>query len=89
MASREILIARSAARYLEHLDRPTRERMHARIREIAAEPENLRYSRPLKNTDLRSAHVGGWRILCRAVGSQLLVTDIEPRGQVYRNLQRR
>lgn len=85
----EIVIARSANRYLEHLDRPTQERVRGRLRDIAVEPENFRFSEPLKNSFLRSAHVGGLRILLHIAGNQLRVTDIEPRGQVYRNLRRR
>lgn len=85
----EIVIARSAARYLNRLDQPTQERIRTRLRDVASDPENFRYSLPLKNSTLRSAHVGGWRVLLHVVDDQLRVTDIEPRGQVYRNLKNR
>ncbi len=39
----EIVIARSANRYLERLDRPTQERVRRRLRDIAVEPENFHF----------------------------------------------
>lgn len=61
-----------------------------RLRNIAEDPANFRYSEPLQNSSQRSAHVGGWRILLQIIDDEtLLVTDIDRRGQVYRNLKRR
>jgi len=46
-------------------------------------------TKPLHGTiGLRAARVGGWRIVYEPViaNGHLLISDIGPRGQVYRNL---
>lgn len=85
----KIVIAASANRYLDRLDAQTRERIKKKLNLIALEPDNINFSYPLQNSGCRSAHVGGWRILLQIAGDQLRVTDIDRRGQVYRNLKRR
>lgn len=86
----DIVIAKSAKGYFERLDNSTQERIRNKLQNVAADPENFRYSETLRNSASRSAYVGGWRILLQIVDDEiLLVTDIDRRGQVYRNLKRR
>lgn len=71
------------------LDRPTEKRIRDRIKDLAQDPMDLRFSAPLKgHTDLRKARVGPWRIIFTAdlVRRTVDVLHVEPRGQVYDRL---
>jgi mRNA-degrading endonuclease RelE of RelBE toxin-antitoxin system len=81
-----IEITSTPRKYLEHLDKPTRERIHAKLREIAADPLSARHSKPLIGSHKRTARVGGYRILFEIDTTTLTVSDIGPRGQIYRKL---
>jgi mRNA-degrading endonuclease RelE of RelBE toxin-antitoxin system len=81
-----IILTKSAAKSLQSLDAPTRKRMQDKIESIAADPYNPRNSYPLQGTEKRSARVGGYRILLLIREPNLLVVDIESRGQVYRRI---
>ncbi|MGH9526096.1 MAG: type II toxin-antitoxin system RelE family toxin [Terriglobales bacterium] len=86
------MLAKSAQRYLDTQSQNTQQRILDRLRTVAAEPANLRFSKPLAGAGaIRSAHVGGWRILLEVIGDEeLRVYSIAPRGQVYqqRRIQR-
>jgi mRNA-degrading endonuclease RelE of RelBE toxin-antitoxin system len=82
----EIVLTKSAAKSLEALDAPTRRRVREKIEAVAADPLNPRNSYPLQGTEKRSARVGGYRILLVIREPNLLVVDIEARGQVYRRI---
>jgi mRNA-degrading endonuclease RelE of RelBE toxin-antitoxin system len=82
----EIVFTKNAANSLEALDAPTRRRVKQKIESVAADPLNPRNSYPLRGTDKRSARVGGYRILFLIQEPNLLVVDIESRGQVYRRI---
>lgn len=71
-------------RYLKSLDKPTRDRVTAKLKEIAADPLNSRFSKPLSSSSKRSSRVGSYRILFEIRGEVLEVSDIGPRGQIYR-----
>jgi mRNA-degrading endonuclease RelE of RelBE toxin-antitoxin system len=79
----EIVLTRNASKRLEALDVPTRRRIKVKIEAVAADPLNPVNSYPLQGTDRRSARVGGFRILLLIQDPNLLVVDIETRGQVY------
>lgn len=74
----------SPFKYLQSLDKPTRERIKKKLEEIAAAPFDPRLSKPLTESVKRSARVGSYRILFEIVGPTLWVVRIAPRGQVYR-----
>jgi mRNA-degrading endonuclease RelE of RelBE toxin-antitoxin system len=80
----QIVLTKSAAKKIEAVDAPTRKRMKDKIEAVAADPLNPVNSYPLQGTDKRSARVGGFRILLLIEEPNLLVVDIESRGQVYR-----
>ena len=82
----EIVLTKNAAKSLGALDAPTRKRVREKIEAVAADPLNPRNSYPLQGTDKRSARVGGFRILFLIQDPNLLVVDIESRGQVYRRM---
>jgi mRNA-degrading endonuclease RelE of RelBE toxin-antitoxin system len=82
----EIILTKNALKNLNALDKPTRERVKTKIEAVAADPLNPSNSKPLQGTEKRSARVGGYRILLLIQEPNLLVVDIESRGQVYRRI---
>jgi len=60
--------------------------MKEKVEAVAADPLNPTNSYPLRGTDKRSSRVGGYRILLQIQEPNLLVVDIDPRGQVYRRI---
>jgi mRNA interferase RelE/StbE len=84
----DVILSRQAARYLDHLDRITQQRMIARLEQLAEDPCGP-LTKPLTNAEgLRSTRVGTWRIVYRIDEStqEIRVSDIAPRGEVYRRL---
>ena len=59
----EVVLSKPAAKTLEALDAPTRQRIREKLHVVAADPFNPRNSYPLTGTNKRSARVGGYRIL--------------------------
>ena len=82
----EIVLTKSTVKSLEALDVPTRKRVKEKIEAVAVNPLDPRNSYPLQGTNKRSARVGGYRILLLIQEPNLLVVDIESRGQVYRRI---
>jgi mRNA-degrading endonuclease RelE of RelBE toxin-antitoxin system len=68
------------------LDAATRKRIKDKIIELARDPFNIRISKPLRNSDKRSARVGSYRILFIVIPGDnvLLVSAVGPRNQIYR-----
>ena len=77
-------LSSDAVKYIKALDQPTRKRIADKISELAADPFNIRVSKPLKNSDKRTARVGSYRILFIVLEKVLLVSDVGPRNQIYR-----
>jgi mRNA-degrading endonuclease RelE of RelBE toxin-antitoxin system len=75
----------TAAKYVGNLDSSTQKRVREKLELIRPDPFNLRLSKPLVNSNKRSARVGMYRLLFVVEGGILLVTDVASRGQVYRN----
>lgn len=71
-------------KYLNSLDKPTRKRIKEKLAALAEDPTNIRLSLPLSSSDKRRARVGGYRILFTFDSETLIVSDIGPRGQIYR-----
>ena len=87
MTAWRVRLSSTAAKAFRRLDRDTQERLGDKFDELAADP--LTASKPLTGSDMRSARVGGWRLLLdldRDTGL-VIVQTIAPRGQVYRRLQ--
>jgi mRNA interferase RelE/StbE len=84
----ELRLSRDAERYVERLDTPTRARIINRLNQIASDPFGP-ITKPLEgHHGMRAARVGGYRIIFSVdVGTrEVLVSDIGPRGQIYRGL---
>jgi mRNA interferase RelE/StbE len=82
----ESRFASAALKYFKSLDKTTQRRIKDKIAELELDPQNIRTSKPLQGAQKRSARVGSYRILFLIEGNILLVSDIGPRGQVYRNV---
>jgi mRNA interferase RelE/StbE len=80
-----IRYTKAAAKYLEALDAPTKQRIKQKIAEVADVPDDPRRSYQLTNSDKRSSRVGKYRILMLIIEDNLLVSDIDSRGQIYKN----
>lgn len=81
-----VRLSRSASAYLHRLDPPTQQRIALRVDQIAEDPYGP-HTKLLRSTGgARAARVGRYRILFDVdTAAQILyVTDIGPRGQVYR-----
>jgi mRNA-degrading endonuclease RelE of RelBE toxin-antitoxin system len=81
-----VVFTKGAAKSLDSLDAPTRKRIMKKIDAVAADPLNPRHSYPLIGSSKRAARVGGFRILLVILDPNLLVVEIETRGQVYRRI---
>ncbi len=84
----EIVLSRQAARYLGRLDRTSQQRVVDRLEQLAEKPMGP-FTKPLTNAEgLRSSRIGTWRIVYRVdeASHEVLVSDIAPRGEVYRRL---
>jgi mRNA-degrading endonuclease RelE of RelBE toxin-antitoxin system len=77
---------KTAHRYFENLDKPTQQRMREKLNAIASDPTDVKHSKPLLGCDRRSARVGRYRILFLVSDCELFVTDIKPRGDVYKGI---
>lgn len=79
------MVGKQAKKYIEKLDKPTRERFAKQFSEIEKDPINN--SGAIVNSDppLRSSRVGTWRIIfsINETDQILLITTVLPRGQVY------
>lgn len=86
--SYRIVIAHEAEKILDRLDRPSEQRIRARIVQLAEDPFDPRLSAALtERAGVRKSRVGGWRILF-AVDREtkiLAVLTVDTRGQVYRH----
>jgi mRNA-degrading endonuclease RelE of RelBE toxin-antitoxin system len=81
-----VSLSRTAAKYFERCDAPTRDRLRQKFEELSADPFDPRDSKPLKGrNEQRSARVGGLRILFAVIGPDIVVADIGPRGEVYKH----
>jgi len=84
-----VSLSAQARKALVRLDRPTRDRIVKRLKELAEEPGDTRLSKILTLGDgKRSSRVGGLRIIFRADHDrrELIVLTVVPRGRAYREL---
>ena len=83
-----VRIAGPAQRYVLRLPSAAQRRILGRIGQIAQDPFGPHAKRLTNAEGLRSARVGGWRIIFSVDDAQqvLDVVDVGPRGQIYRGL---
>jgi mRNA-degrading endonuclease RelE of RelBE toxin-antitoxin system len=83
-----VLLSKKAAKYFDRCDTPTRDRLQEKLEKLALDPFDRRHSKPLMGRkNQRSARVGGFRILFRLEGVNLIVAEIGPRGDIYKHEQ--
>jgi mRNA-degrading endonuclease RelE of RelBE toxin-antitoxin system len=83
-----VSLSRTAEKYLERCDAPTRERLRRKLEALKADPFEPQNSKSLKGrNDQRSARVGGFRILFRVNDLDIIVAEIGPRGEIYKHGQ--
>jgi mRNA-degrading endonuclease RelE of RelBE toxin-antitoxin system len=58
-----------------------------KLNAIALTPTDPRLSKPLTEVSKRTARIGDYRIVFEIEENLLLVSDIGPRGQVYKKLR--
>jgi mRNA-degrading endonuclease RelE of RelBE toxin-antitoxin system len=80
-----VSLSRTAAKYLERCDAPTRDRLRQKLEKIKANPFRPQNSKRLKGRDdQRSARSGDLRILFQVQGLDIVVAEIGPRGEIYK-----
>ena len=82
-----VSISHEAEKVLDRLDRPTEQRIRARLVQLAADPFDPRLSAPLTDRQgVRKSRLGGWRILFTLDrdAKALYVATVDTRGQVYK-----
>ncbi len=85
----QIRLARKAEKALEGVDRPTEQRLPARMHELTENPYDPRISKWLVAAPgKRSSRVGNWRIIytVQKKDQAVEVLFIEPRGEAYKRL---
>jgi mRNA-degrading endonuclease RelE of RelBE toxin-antitoxin system len=83
-----VSLSRTAAKYLDRCDAPTRDRLREKLEKLKADPFDPQNSKPLKGrNDQRSSRVGGLRILFQVQGLDIIVAAIGPRGEIYKHGQ--
>lgn len=77
--------SRQALRTLERIDRATSERIRAKVRQLASDPQALANNvSTLKGRGgLMRLRVGDWRVIYVEDLVVLLVVKVAPRGSVY------
>ena len=86
MAPLTIKLTSTPLKYLNSLDKTTRQRIIEKLKDIAKAPMDVRLSYPLSGSAKRSSRVGRYRILFEIDSETLIVADIGPRGQIYRKV---
>jgi mRNA-degrading endonuclease RelE of RelBE toxin-antitoxin system len=81
----------AAEKYINALDKPTRERFKEKLKDIEADPLNPTHSYPLTGSTKRSSRVGPYRmqLLVNIEAKVILVSDVGPRGEAYTKKNRR
>lgn len=83
-------LSRNASNYVRRLDGKSQARIANAIRALCEDPFGPG-TKPLRAAgSRRSLRVGGWRVIYEVdvAGQRLLIGDVGPRGEVYRNLDR-
>lgn len=83
----QLYYTRAAIKVLRRMPAPYRERIRARLAEVAADPEGYGGDwKPLKGTPFMRLRVGTYRAICEVRSGELvlLVIKIGSRGDVYK-----
>jgi len=83
-----VSLSRTAEKYFERCDSPTRDRLRQKLEKLRADPFDPQNSKRLKGRkDQRSARVGDLRILFHVRDFDIIVAEIRSRGEVYKHGQ--
>jgi mRNA-degrading endonuclease RelE of RelBE toxin-antitoxin system len=80
----EALLHRNADKYLSRLNATDRNRINAALDDLEKEPPEGDITPIAGESGRFRTRVGGYRILWRIRDDHILVTHIDPRGQVYK-----
>jgi len=83
-----VLLHRSAEKYLNHLNASDKERIGAVLTNLEKEPPEGDIEPMSGQFGRFRVRVGSYRLLFRIDNNAVLVTHIEPRGQVYKKKNR-
>lgn len=84
----QVSVAHEAEKILDHLDRPTEQRVRSRFVQLAVDPFDPRLSTSLVDRPgVRKSRVGGWRILftVNREAKVIYILTVDSRGQVYKH----
>jgi len=80
----EALLHRMADKYLNRLNATDRDRINTAIDDLEKEPPEGNIEPIAGQPGRFRTRVGGYRILWRIKDDYILITHIDPRGQVYK-----
>ena len=78
-----IVLSQAAAKYLERLNEPTKGRIIAALKKLEQEPPQGDI-KALTGQEGFRLRIGGYRVLFNMKSDIIVVTDIGPRGQMYK-----
>ena len=78
-----IVLSPKAAKYLERLNEPTKGRIKAALKKLENEPPQGDI-KSLSGQDGFRLRIGNHRVLFGIKADTIVITDIAPRGQVYK-----
>ena len=79
----ETVLSPKSAKYLERLNEPIKGRIKAALRKLEQEPPQGDI-KSLSGQEGFRLRVGGYRVLFGIKADTIIITDIAPRGQVYK-----
>jgi len=82
-----VILSQQAAKYLERMNEPVKSRIKTALRKLGNEPPQGDI-KTMVGQDGYRLRVGGYRILFGTKDDIIVVTDIAPRGQVYKRRTR-
>jgi mRNA interferase RelE/StbE len=85
----EVLLRPVAVKYLDRVGEPNRGRIKAALEELSKEPPEGDIKPMTGQRGYFRLRVGGFRVLYRIEDDTIFVTNIDPRGQVYKKKNRR
>jgi mRNA interferase RelE/StbE len=84
----QVLLRPAAAKYLDRLGEPNRSRIKAAFEDLSKEPPKGDIESFVGRKGYFRLRVGGFRALYRIEANVIIVTNIDPRGQVYKKKNR-
>jgi len=80
----EALLHRAVSKYLNRLNANDRDRINAAIDDLEKDPPEGDIEPITGQSGRFRTRVGGYRILWRITDTNIFITHIDPRGQIYK-----